>query len=116
RHWMGRPANLSILPAPAAVGGYLHFANGAPPGPRQARDFVEPTTEQLLSPGRKRYDRFRSNLDGQRGFFRVLTDMPVIVVGHVVPVHHLDSSQVLDLIDPFKAGNHQPQRKALLRT
>ncbi len=41
--------------------------------------------------------------------------MPVVVVVHVVAVHHLDSPQPLRVKDAFEAGNHQPQRKPVLR-
>ena len=40
--------------------------------------------------------------------------MPVVVVVHVVPVHHLDSPQILGVKDSLEAGDHQPQRKPLL--
>ncbi len=52
----------------------------------------------------------------QRGDFRILRDVPVVVIGHVVPVHHLDSPQPLRVVDTFKAGDHQPQWETLLRT
>ena len=95
RHAMCRPLNLGVLPAPAAVGGYLHPANGSPTGPGQAADLVESAAGQLLSPGREGDDRFRSDLVIQRRDFRVLIKMPVVVVVHVVPVHQLDSPQIL---------------------
>ena len=41
--------------------------------------------------------------------------MPEVVVVHVVPVHHLDPPQPLGVKDAFEAGDHQPQRKPLLR-
>src|ERR1700730_17161672 len=116
RHAIGRPANLGVLPAPAAVGGYLHLANGPATGPGQAANLVESAAGQLLSPGRKGEDRLRSDLVSERRVFRVLTKMPVLVVVDVVLVHHLDSPQILRVEDAFEAGNHQPQRKTLLGT
>src|SRR6202521_5118324 len=116
RHSICRRPKLGVLPTPAAVGGYFHLANGAATGPSQATDLVESRAGQLLSRGRKGDDRFASNLDRQRDDFRVFLKMPIVVIGHVVAVHHLDSPQILRLIDSFEAGNHQPQWETLLRT
>ena len=114
RHAMGRSLDLGVVPAPAAVGGHLHSANGSPTGPGQAADLVEAAAGQLLTAGRKGDDRFRSDLVVQRRDFRVLIEMPVVVVVQVVPVHQLDSPQILGVKDSFEAGNHQPQRKPVL--
>src|ERR1700680_513095 len=103
RHSICRRLKLGVLPTPAAVGGYFHPANGAPARPSQATDLVESRAGQLLSRGSKGDDRFRSNLDSQRDDFRVLLKMPIVVIGHVIPVHHLDSPQILGLINSFKA-------------
>jgi hypothetical protein len=44
-----------------------------------------------------------------------LIEMTEVVVVHVVPIDDLDSPDVLRVEDPFEAGNHQPQRKSVLR-
>ena len=72
RHAVGRPLNLGVVPAPPAVGGHLHPADGSPTRPGQTADLVESVAGQLLSPGRKSDDRFRSDLVVQRSDFRVL--------------------------------------------
>ena len=41
--------------------------------------------------------------------------MAEVVVVHVVPIDDLDALQPLGVKDPFEAGNHQPQRKSVLR-
>ena len=43
---------------------------------------------------------------GQCGRPGIGIDMPVVVVRHVVAVHYLDTPQVLDLMNPFKARNN----------
>ena len=48
--------------------------------------------------------------------FVILRDVPVVVIGHIVPVHHFDSPQPLRVIDTFKARDSQPQWETLLRT
>src|SRR5512135_715302 len=40
RHWICRGPKFGVLPALAAVGGYLHLANRAGAGPGQAADLV----------------------------------------------------------------------------
>ena len=42
--------------------------------------------------------------------------MSVIVIGHIVLIDHLDSPQIFSVINSFKTGHDQPDRKALLRT
>src|ERR1700726_4082587 len=97
RHSICRRPKLGVLPTPATVGRYFHLANSAAARPSQATDLVESRAGQLLSRGRKGDDRFRSNLDSQRDDFKVLLKMPIVVVGHVEPVHHFVSPQILRL-------------------
>ena len=75
-------------------------------GPKSVITF--PSVGQLLPGRRERDDRFGPDLVVQRRDFRVLIEMPVIVVVHVVPVHHLDSPQILGVKDSLEAGDHQP--------
>src|SRR5262245_45838695 len=67
RHAIGRPPDLGVLPVSAAGGGHFDLANGAPTGPGQATNLVVPAAGQLLSPGRKRDYRLRSDLVSERG-------------------------------------------------
>src|SRR5262249_22626396 len=66
RHAIGRPVNLGIFPALAAVGGDLHLANSPATGPGQAANLVESLARQLLSPRRIGDDRLRSDLVRER--------------------------------------------------
>src|SRR6266545_5844022 len=114
RHAMRSSLDLGVVPALAAVGGHLYLLDRAATGPRQAADLVESAARQLLSRGRERDDRFGPDLIPQRSLFRLLIEMPVVVVVHVVAVHHLDSPQILGVKDSLEAGDHQAQRKPLL--
>src|SRR5579872_1279894 len=107
--------NLGIFPGLATIGGYFHSTNGTAAGPSQARDLVKSGSGELLSPRRKGDDRFRPPLKGHRGNFRIIRDVPVVVIGHAISVHYLDSPQPLSVIHTFKTGNHEPQWETLLR-
>src|SRR6185295_4276114 len=96
--------NLSVVPAPATVGGYFHLLDGSPTGPSQAANLVESATGQLVSGRRKSDDRFGPDLILQRSDFRLVIHMPEVVVVHVVPVHHLDSPQILGVKNSLEAG------------
>src|SRR5713226_3290159 len=97
RHAIRDPLDLGVVPSPAAVGGHLHLLDGSATGPGQAANLVESAAGKLVSAGRESDDRFRPNLETQRSDFRLLIKMPKIVVVHVVPVHHLDSPQILGM-------------------
>ena len=114
RHALRRPTEVSVHPVFTTVGGYFHPADHPTTGPGQAPDLVESSAGQIESPGRPRDDRLRSDLITQGGLVGVLTKMPVVVVGHVEPIDHLDSAQPLHVEDTLKARNHDPQREALL--
>src|SRR5215472_5191125 len=92
RHFVYLAPNLSVLPGASAIGGNLHLTNGSSAGPRQTRNLIGPTAGQLVSSGRKRDHRFRPPLESQRGGLRIVGDVSVVVVGHVVPVHNLHAS------------------------
>ena len=109
-------SNLSVFPGVAVVGGYFHFTNGTSTGPCQSTDLVDAAAGQLLSSGRRRDDGFRSPLESQRGDFRVVRDVPVVVVRHVISVHHFHASQPLGVINSFEAGDDQPHWETILRT
>src|SRR5262245_34273122 len=113
RHTLRRSLEFSLVPFLAAVGGHFHQLDGAATGPGQAADLVEALAGQLLSPGRERDDRLGSDLVTERRVFRVLTEMSVVVVVHVVPIDDFNSTQPLGVKDAFEAGDHQPQRKPL---
>src|SRR5438445_5633482 len=92
-HALWRSLELSVVPVLAGVGGHLHLLDSAATGPGQAADLVEAAAGQLLSAGRERDDRLGPDLVRERSDFAFLIEMPVVVVVHVVPVHHLDSPQ-----------------------
>src|SRR2546421_10819975 len=108
RHAIRDPLDLGVVPVPAAVGGHLHLLNGSATGPGQAANLVESAARQLVSAGRKSDDRFGPDLEPQRSDFRFLIEMPKVVVVHVVPVHYLDSPQILGMKNSLEAGDHQP--------
>src|SRR5215813_2972148 len=116
RHALWCGLELGEVPLPPAIGGYLHGTNGAPAGPGQPADLVEPATGQLLSAGRVGDDRLGSDLEAERSVFRLLIEMPEVVVVHVIPVDDLDAPQILGMEDSLKAGGDQPHRKPILRT
>src|SRR6266566_6847947 len=115
RHALWSRFDLGAVPLPPAIGGYLHGTNGAPAGPGQPADLVESAAGQLLSAGRVRDDRLRSDLFAERKLFRILTEMPEVVVVHVIPVDDLDAPQILGVEDSLEAGRDQARRKPLLR-
>src|SRR6516162_3546627 len=82
RHALWCRLELGEVPLLPAVGGYLHGTNGAPAGPGQPADLVESAAGQLLSAGRVRDDRLGSDLFAERSLFRILTEMPEVVVVH----------------------------------
>src|SRR5205807_3960327 len=90
--------------------------NGAPAGPGQPADLVESAAGQLLSAGRVGDDRLGSDLKAERGFFRILIEMPEVVVVHVIAVDDLDAPQILGVEDSLEAGGNYAHRKTLLRT
>src|SRR3984893_1302597 len=116
RHGICRGSKLSGRPGPAAVDRDVHASNSTRPRPSQDRDFIESGAGQLLLPGRKGNDRFRPNLAIESSDTGIGGNMSVIVVGHIVFLHHLDSPQILDVVNSFIAGYDQPKREALLRT
>src|SRR5579862_5650489 len=67
RHGKRGRSELGVLPARAVVRGDFHSFNGTRAGPREARDFVEAGTGELLAAGRIRDNGFRSDLVRQRG-------------------------------------------------
>src|SRR5262245_22953458 len=92
-----------------------HGTNGAPAGPGQPADLVESAAGQLLSAGRVRDDRLGSDLFAERSLFRILTEMPEVVVVHVIPVDDLDAPQILGVEDSLEAGGDYAHWKPLLR-
>src|SRR5215475_8311989 len=92
RHFVYLASNLSILPGASPISGYFHLTNGSSAGPRQTRDLIGSTAGQLVSSGWKRDHRFRSPLESQRSGLRIVGDVSVVVVGHVVPVNNLHAS------------------------
>src|SRR5262249_40592076 len=85
-------------------------------GPGNAANLVETFAEQLLSTRGERDHRLRADLVTERGVRLLLTKVPVLVIVDVVLVDDLDAPQILRVEDAFEAGNHQAQRKPLLRT
>src|SRR5262245_53917269 len=69
-HTLWRPFDLSVVPVLPAVGGHLDPLDGAASGPGQATDLVEAAAGQQVSAGRKRDDRFGSDLVLEGGNFR----------------------------------------------
>src|SRR5258706_8573073 len=106
-HALWRLLDLGAVPLAPAVGGYFHGPNGAPAGPGQPADLVKSAPLQLLSAGRFGDDRFGSDLEGERSFFRTLFEMAVVVVVHVIPVDGLNAPQPLGVENSLEAGDHQ---------
>src|SRR5262249_39964774 len=104
RHALWRPFELGAVPLPPAIDGNLHATNGAPAGPGQPADLVESAVGQLLSAGRVSDDRLGSDLKAERRFFRILIEMPEVVVVHVVAVDDLDAPQILGVEDSLETG------------
>src|SRR5215468_3266821 len=115
RHALWCRLELGEVPLLPAIGGYLHGTNGAPAGPGQPADLVESAAGQLLSAGRVRDDRLGSDLFTERSLFRILTEMPEVVVVHVIPVNDLDAPQILGVEDSLEAGGDYAHWKPLLR-
>src|SRR6266850_1104260 len=115
RHALWSPLELGEVPFLPAIGGYFHGLNGAPAGPGQPADFVESTAGQLLSAGRVRDDRLGSDLFAERKLFRIRTEMPEVVVVHVILVDDLDAPQILGVEDSLEAWGDQAHWKPLLR-
>src|SRR5215831_18032252 len=67
------------------------------------------------SAGRVRDDRLGSDLFAERSLFRILTEMPEVVVVHVIPVDDLDAPQILGVEDSLEAGRDYAHWKPLLR-
>src|SRR5262249_31890904 len=103
-----RCLKLCFLPAPAAVGGYVHPADHAPTGPGQAGDLVKSAAGYLES----------TRWAGNHGFRRHLKMVPARLSGqigsrhgvvhafipsHVGLVHDFDMSQPLHTGGPFEA-------------
>src|SRR5258708_35990528 len=86
RHALWWRLELGEVPLLPAIRGYLHGTNGAPAGPAQPADLVESAAGQLLYAGRVSDDRLRSDLLAERKLFRIRTEMPEVVVVHVIPV------------------------------
>src|SRR4029453_4626302 len=95
RHALRRRLELGAVPLLPAIGGDLDGLNGAPAGPGQPADLVESLAGQLLPAGRVRDDRLWSDLFAERKLFRILTEMPEVVVVHVIFVDDLDAPQIL---------------------
>src|ERR1700752_2846001 len=115
RHALWCVLELGEVPLLPAIGGYLHGTNGAPAGPGQPADLVESAVAQLLSAGRISDDRLRSDLLAERKLSRIRTEMPEVVVVHVIPVDDLDAPQVLGVEDSLEAGGDKAHWKPLLR-
>src|SRR5262245_26960057 len=107
RHALWCRLELGEVPLLPAIGGYLHRTNGPPPGPAQPADRDESAAAQLLSAGRIRDDRLRSDLFAECKLFRIRTEMPEVVVVHVIPVDDLDAPQILGVEDSLEAGGDQ---------
>src|SRR6185295_2001102 len=90
-HTLRHGLELGLVPFLAAVGGHFHLLDGAATGPGEAADLVEAFAGQLLPARRERDHGFRPDLVTECRFFRLLIEMSVIVVVHVVAVHHLDA-------------------------
>src|ERR1700681_5035219 len=116
RHGICRGSKFSRRPGLPAVERNVDGSNSTRPRPSQARDFIESGAGQLLLPGRKGDDRFRPNLAIESSDTGIGGKMSVIVVGHIVLIHHLDSPQILDVMNSFIAGYDQSKREAMLRT
>src|ERR1700674_5230897 len=116
RHGICRGSKPSGRPGLPAVDRDVHASNSTRPRPSQASDFIESGAGQLLLPGRKSDDRFRPDLAIQSSDTGIGGKMSVIVVGHIVLVHHLDSPQVLNVMNSFIAGHDQPKWEAVLGT
>src|SRR5216683_5099814 len=116
RHGICRGSKLCGRPGLPAVERDVHASNSTRPRPSQASDFIESGTGQLLLPGRKGNDRFRANLAIQSSDTGIGGKMSVIVVSHIVLVHHLDSPQILNVMNSFIAGYDQPKWEAMLGT
>src|SRR6266550_3272309 len=115
RHALWSRLDLGGVPIPPAIGGYLHGANGAPAGPGQPADLVESTAGQKLAAGRARDDRFGSDLEAERSFYRISIEMSEVVVVHVIPVDDLDAPQIFGVEDALEAGGDYAHWKPLLR-
>src|SRR5712691_7251454 len=110
---------LSVFPSPAAVGRYFDAPDGGPAGPSQTGNLVESGSGQLLSSGRPGDHRFRSVLGLKPARFAVQSQAGVpggFHHRHVGLVHHFDPPQPFHITDALPAGDHQPQRIALLGT
>src|SRR5258705_5973455 len=115
RHALWCRLELGEVPLLPAIGGYLNGTNGAPAGPGQPADLVESAAGQLLSAGRVRDDRLRSDLFAERKLFRIRTEMPEVVVVHVILVDDLDAPQILGVEDSLEAWGDDAYWKPLLR-
>src|SRR3984893_14069676 len=116
RHGICRGSKLSRRPGLPAVERDVHASDSTRPRPSQASDFIVSRAGQLLLPGRKGDDRFRANLTIESSDTGIGGKMSVIVVGHIVLVHHLDSPQILDVMNSFIAKHDQPKCEALVGT
>src|ERR1700687_4037062 len=103
RHGICRGSKLSGRPSLPAVDRDVHASNSTRPRPSQASDFIESGAGQLLLPGRKGDDRFRPNLAIESSDTGIGGKMSVMFVGNIVLIHHLDSPQILDVMNSFIA-------------
>src|SRR6266850_2178738 len=115
RHAMCGPLELGEVPLFPAIGGYFHGLDGAGAGPGQPGDLVEAFAGQLLCAGRVRDDRLGSDLFAERKLFLIRTEMPEVVVVHVILLDDLDAPQILGVEDSLEAGGYYTHWKPLLR-
>src|SRR5262244_1741087 len=76
---------------------------------------MAPPPDQASPLKRVRDDRLGSDLFAERSLFRILTEMPEVVVVHVIPVDDLDAPQILGVEDSLEAGGDYAHWKPLLR-
>ena len=94
-------------------------AHGAPTGPSQTGDLVEPGAGQTLAAGRSSNDRFGSQLESEPQPFAIGDRVGVIAAfmpRHVGSIDHIDAGQPVHSADGFPAGDHQSKRVTLLGT
>src|SRR5262245_6728501 len=115
RHAFWSRLALGGLPRRPAIVGDLAGLNGPSAGPSQPADLLQSFTGQLLSAGRVRDDRLGSDLFAERKLFRILPEIPEVVVVHVIFVDDLDAPQILGVEDSLEARGDQAHWKPLLR-
>src|SRR5262245_57585499 len=103
RHALRGRLELGVVPALAAVGGDFHLANGSATGPGQSGNRVESCAPHMVSGRRESDHGFGLDLVLQRSCNRRFIQLPKLVVLYVVPVHYLDSPQILRMKNSLEA-------------